>query len=105
MTNERGNRLSALNSIRTREVSVGQLEPKDKSEHKAPGDENRQYKTSSKRDLKRVLQVSYKPTDRFTDFRMKQIPGRYKFDSNSHVSGSPIDLAQEGSVTRAFLFR
>jgi hypothetical protein len=92
MTKERGKRLSALNSIRTREVSVGLLEPKDKSEHKAPGDENRQYKTSSKRDLKRVLPVSYKQTDRSKDFRMKEIPGRYKFDSTSHVSGSQIDL-------------
>ena len=92
MTNERGKRLSALNSVQTREVSIGRIEPKDKSDRKAPGEEKRQYKTQSKWDLKRVLPVSYKQTDLSKDFGMKEIPGRYRFDSTSHVSGSQIDL-------------
>ena len=92
MTNERGKRLSALKSVQTREVSIERIEPKDKSDRKAPGEEKRQFKTQSKRDLKRVLPVSYKQTDLSKDFRMKEIPGRYRFDSTSHVSGSQIDL-------------
>ena len=92
MTNERGKRLSALNSVQTREVSIGQIEPKERSERKDSGEEKRQYKTTSKRDLKRVLPVYYKQSDCSKDFRMKEIPGRHRFDSMSHVSGSQIDL-------------
>ena len=92
LINERGERLTDLNSVQTREVSFGQIKPKDKSENKAPGEEKRRYKTSSKQDVKRVLPVSYKQTDQSKDFRMKEIPGRCKFVRTSLVSGSQIQL-------------